>query len=114
MTAVNQNFSMTAGDSKNVVITVSNDEGIALNLTGASVKWALKKRVTSTENELYKTNTDGITITDAANGVITIKLVPVDTTTLNGTYHHECEVTDANGNVSTVTVGSASISRSGV
>jgi hypothetical protein len=114
MTTINQNFSMYAGDSKNITITVTNDDGTVLNLTNATVKWALKKRVKSTVNEIYKTTTDGIVITDSLNGVIKINVTPNDTTNLSGMYYHECEVTDQSGNVSTVTTGYITVKESGV
>jgi hypothetical protein len=114
MTTINQDFSMYAGDSKNIVITVTDDNGSPMNLLNATVKWALKKRVKSTENMIYKTTTDGITITDAQNGLIKISLLPINTSSLSGMYYHECEVTDQSGNVSTVTTGYITVKESGV
>jgi hypothetical protein len=101
MTAVNQNFSMIAGDTKSLIAAMSED------LTGASVKWALKKNVNSTENILLKTST--VSGTD-----ITIKLDPTDTLSLSGVYYHECEVTDQLNNVSTVFTGMCLITKSGI
>lgn len=101
MTAVNQNFSMIAGDTKSLIATMSED------LTGASVKWVIKKDVNSTENILLKTST--ISGTD-----ITIKLDPADTLSLSGVYYHECEVTDQQNNISTVFTGKCSINKSGI
>jgi hypothetical protein len=105
VTAINQNFSMYAGDTKNLVITMPED------LTGCTVKWGLRQRQYSTENFISKTTSDGISI----NGTeITIKLAPADTQALAGTYFHECEVTDQLGNVSTIFTGMGTISKSGV
>jgi hypothetical protein len=101
MTAVNQNFSMIAGDTKSLIATMSED------LTGASVKWIIKKNVNSAENILLKTGT--VSGTD-----ITIKLDPVDTVNLVGTYYHECEVTDQLNNVSTIFTGMCLINKSGI
>jgi hypothetical protein len=55
---------------------------------------------------LYISKTARATVVDELSGSVAA----------SGTYTvaQEAEVTDANGNVSTVTVGSASISRSGV
>jgi hypothetical protein len=105
VTVINQNFSMIAGDTKNLVITIPED------LTGCTVKWGLRQRQYSTENFISKSTSDGISI----NGTeITIKLAPADTQALGGTYFHECEVTDQLNNVSTIFTGMCTISRSGV
>jgi hypothetical protein len=105
VTAINQNFMMYAGDSKNLVVTMPED------LTGCTVKWGLRQRMYSTENLLSKTTNDGISI----NGTeISIKLAPEDTQTLAGTYYHECEVTDQLNNVSTIFTGMVTISRSAI
>jgi hypothetical protein len=109
MTAKNQNFEMVAGDTKNVVVTVAGTD-----LTGATIKWALKKSVSSTVANVSKTTSDGISISDAAGGVFTIALAPADTVNLKNDYYHEAEVTDQQGNVSTVMTGRISILLSGV
>lgn len=111
MTVKNQNFEMVAGDTKNIVITVA-----IADITGASVKWALKKSVFSASNAVYKdTATGGVSITDAAAGKFTVALAPSDTVTLKpGDYYHEAEVTDAAGNVSTVTTGKVTLLPTGV
>jgi hypothetical protein len=102
VTAINQNFSMYAGDTKNLVITMPED------LTGCSVKWGLRQR--NNENVILKQSP-----TIAINGnEITIPLLPIDTASLHGAYYHECELTDQQGSVSTVFTGMASIQRSGV
>jgi hypothetical protein len=104
VTAINQNFSMYAGDTKNLVVTMPED------ITGASVKWVLKQKY-ATDHRVLKTTSDGISISGMD---ITIKLLPIDTAALHGTYHHECEVTDQLGNVSTIFTGMVTISKSGV
>jgi hypothetical protein len=101
VTAINQNFSMIAGDTKSLIATMSED------LSGASVRWVIKKNVNSTENILLKAST--VSGTD-----ITIKLDPADTLSLVGTYYHECEVTDQQNNVSTVFTGMCLINKSGI
>lgn len=109
MTVKNQNFEMVAGDTKNIVIPVSNVNDLA----GASVKWALKKTVYDASNAVYKdTASGGISISGTT---FTVALAPADTVALRpGDYYHEAEVTDAAGNVSTVTTGKVTISPTGV
>lgn len=49
MTAKNQNFEMVAGDTKNIIVTVTGTD-----LTGASIKWAMKRSVNSTTADVSK------------------------------------------------------------
>ncbi|WP_413309844.1 BppU family phage baseplate upper protein [Bacillus sp. 1P10SD] len=109
MTAKNQNFSMYAGDSKNIVVPVTKDDGSNVDLTGATVKWVLKKYDHDTTNILLKESEIII-----QGNEITLPIKPPDTSELAGTYYHECEIKDQNENVSTIFVGLVSIKRSGV
>lgn len=85
------------------------------DLTGAIIKWGLKKTVNSLEILVTKTIGSGITVTDAVNGKYTIKLEPDDTKPLKAdTYYHECEITDNSGNVSTSFIGFVKINPSGI
>lgn len=109
VTAKNQNFEMYAGDTKNIEVTIAG-----VNLTGASVKWALKRTVYEADAVISKDTTGGISITNASGGVFVIALAPGDTTSLSGDYYHEAEITDSASNVSTVFTGKATINLSGV
>jgi hypothetical protein len=111
MTAKNQNFEMIAGDSHIIVVPVNFD------LSGATaIKWAVKRSVSSTERPIYKELSSGITVTKTGetDSEFQITLNPSDTATLKSDYYHEAEVTDAQGNVSTVMTGRISIQLSGV
>lgn len=101
-------FEMYSGDDFNVNATVNED------IAGASIKWALKKRVSSAETIAYKTTGDGITITNSSAGEFTIRLDAIDTEGLYGEFYHEAELTDATGFKSTVLVGTAKLIRTGV
>jgi hypothetical protein len=105
MTAVNQNFSMYQGDTKNIIVPV---DGVT-DLIGATLKWGLRKRESSTTNDIVKESEITISGTE-----ITIPLKPPDTETLLGLYFHECELTDQQGNVSTLFTGNVNILRSAV
>ena len=104
MTKRNQDINMFAGDTKDILVTMTTD------LSGATIKWALKKRLNGTQY-IYKTTSSGITV---SGSTFTIRLDVADTSDLSGGYYHEAEVTDALGNVSTVMTGSAKIEPSGV
>lgn len=107
MTKKNQDFDMYAGDTKDIVVTMSD----SANIDGSTVKWGLKKSVKDTM--LVSKNTGGLGIT-VSGTAFTVRLNPSDTLGLSGRYYHEAEVTDVLGNVSTVTVGHITIEPSGV
>lgn len=108
MTAVNQNFEMYAGDSKNIIVSVMDGGARPLDITGSSVKWILKPTQPASAILITK-STPEITL-DVYTA--TIKLLPEDTENLAGNYYHEAELTDQIGNVSTIMVGSVKINRS--
>lgn len=105
MVKPNQNFSMYQGETKNLVVTVIKEDGTALNLTGCSVTWALQ-RGSSGNNLITKSTPNQIAI---SGNILTVQLIPSDTTSLNGTFSHECKMTDTNGNVSELFTGIATI-----
>ena len=96
---------MWSGDDKTLTVTVSSD------ITAATINYSLAADVDSTAIFTKATGGSGITITDAANGVFTIDLATADTATLAGVYFHECQVTDAAANISTVFVGHVMINK---
>lgn len=102
-----QNFSMYAGDTKYIRFPVNG----LTDLTGASVKWGMRSDKQATTSSLIKTTDDDISIVD---NEVQILLRPEDTQGLKGTHYHECELTDVVGNVSTVLVGTVTISASAI
>lgn len=111
MTAVGQDFVMRQGDNKLVHITVIDEGGQVVNLTGSTVNWVMYRR--NPDNPiLQKTTASGISLTLPVSGLLTIALLPVDTQDLLGRFYHECEVTDASNNISTVTEGVVTIYKS--
>jgi len=115
MTQTNQDVELWAGDTKQLVVTVTDDAGDPKDLTGATVRWILQGRPADSSPLLDKDNDakGGVTIVDAAGGVFRVDLSPEDTEELSPrTYYHEAEVTDASGNISTVLIGSLVIHRS--
>jgi hypothetical protein len=109
MTAINQNFDMYAGDSKNIVISVVDEANKPLNVEGVTVKWILRPTQPITAPNILDKTTPEI---ETAEDKVTIKLLPQDTETLYGNFYHEAELTDQIGNVSTIMVGSIKINRS--
>jgi hypothetical protein len=109
MTATQQNFTVTAGDSMTLLFTITDSSTkAAVDLSGAAITWALGITVKATPI-VTKTVGSGITITDAANGKLSVALVPTDTAKLAGRFYHEVQITDVIGDVSTVANGTATI-----
>lgn len=61
--------------------------------------------ITNEDTTITKTVGDGITVTDAVVGEFEIVLAPSDTSTLSRLCSHSIEITDSNGDVSTVLDG---------
>lgn len=116
-------FEMFAGDTKALVVSVTDDEGDAVSIVGADVVWQLATKRWKRERKaaiaagtsplpqpiLNKTTDDDITITNGAGGVFTVTLNPLDTIELSGGYYHEAEVTLNDGTVATVLTGIVTI-----
>lgn len=105
MTEVNQNFSMFAGETKNIIVPNTKDDGTDLDLTGATIKWTVKQRKNSPTVVLEKLSPD---ITAEGN-VLTIHLKPPDTVSLKGDYYHKCSVEDQSENDSVLFTGTLAI-----
>ncbi|MBW7475967.1 hypothetical protein K0T92_14570 [Paenibacillus oenotherae] len=97
-----QNFTMYAGDTKEIVVTIPD-----VDLLGATIKWAMLKTATG-PTIIQRSTTVGI-IVDADAGTFTFKLESADTENLYGQYYHEAELTDVLGNVSTIMTGAVFI-----
>jgi hypothetical protein len=105
MTKKDQNFTITAGDTKYLDFTVDMDSS---TLVGSTIKWVMKKY---DEAVITKTTTGDISITAAK--VFRVTLDPADTLSLvPGQYDHQAEVTDVATDVSTVAEGTATIEES--
>jgi hypothetical protein len=103
MTVMNQNFSMYAGNTKKVVVTVKDDAGGNLNITGSTVRWGF--------GDILKTTSSGITLSNPTSGEFTITLNPADTSSKKGTFTHFAELTDVAGNVTTILNGEITIKK---
>jgi len=84
------------GESADLVFTVheTTDHSTALDISGYSFKWVLYD--TGSDSALVTKDTSGdISLSDAANGEVTVPLAPADTENESpATYTHELRVTD--------------------
>ena len=105
-------FVKIAGDSESIVVTVLDETGAAVDLTGASGEYAIKTDVRAATNLLL--------LTSATNAIVflsntaTITLAPANTVSLAGQYYHEFEITLADGRVFTAFYGTPTINPTGV
>lgn len=109
MAAERQNIEFHAGDDKRLEVTVRDEDGAVVDLTGIeSAKWSLAKTANSTALVTHTLN-DNIAVVAATSGVIHITIDAADTEGLRGVYYHEAEITDASGKTGTILYGSATI-----
>lgn len=106
-----------AGDKQTLEFTVRDGDQAAVSgvfpvfdLTGFTVQWALSRGNTSrfiTTADVLKSSavTAELEVTDAVNGVLQVKLVGADTSTIFGEFYQELQVTDGASEKVVVAVG---------
>lgn len=104
-----QNFSMIAGDTRTLVVTVKDPDGDAVSITSATIKWHAARTSSRTAAITKTTGGSGIAITDGAGGIFTVTLDADDTEDLVGNFMHEAEITFADSSISTVLQGTMKI-----
>ena len=98
--------SMFSGDSLTLNVAVQDGDGVAVNLTGATLEFALSKQSSSGGPKGSALFSKTPTVVNAVGGSVQVEIDPDDTADLKcGEYYGELQVTDASGNVSTVLYG---------
>jgi hypothetical protein len=99
-------ITVVCGDTVQLTMSITDANGEPVDIAGMLVKWALGRSAQGPKL-LSKSPGTGIVITDSANGQFAVFLVPADTQLLTpANYYHEFELTDGQGNISTVARGS--------
>ena len=112
MTATEQSITgYSAGESRDIPVTVGDGPDGLKDLTGATVQWGFADRDEYDPLIVKSSDSDGIDITGDP-GTFVIHIRPEDTASLYGMYRHEARVTDASGHSVVVLQGSFPISRS--
>lgn len=118
MAAENQNDKFFAGNTRVLAFTLTESDqagAAALNLTGASVRWAMAPiglmGAVSNAVAVRKTNGNGIVVTDPVAGLVEVTLEVPDTASLSGAFYHELEIVDAQGRAVVVATGQITILR---
>ena len=103
--AQNQLLEMFRGENRTFSLAARDYANNPSNLTGKTVTWKIAFPPYEPDwPEAIFTKTG--TVTDAANGLFTVAVVPADTFYLSeGNYTHQAYTTDTSGSVSLVTEG---------
>ncbi len=103
---VEQNFEMFSGDSKLLNVTVLDQDGTVVDLTGASASMTISE---TSKSAALVTKAGSIDV--PLQGQLSFDLAPADTDDLAGVYYYEMQVTDVSGRKSTVAFGYVTIRR---
>lgn len=103
------NISALKGDTFNGLQMTLVKDGVAIDLTGATIKMDIRKDSKTGTSIDSRVTSDGITILDAVNGVLQIDafkvLYPV------GKYYYDLQITFAAGNVKTYIEGTFTVTQ---
>lgn len=108
---IKQNVSLPQGDTLTILFNVSNPDGAATDLTGATIRWWMGATPPTSNVHVMKDNqaTGGVATTGTA-GQFAVSISEADTLTVSpGTYYHEAEVRLTDGTVATVASGQFTI-----
>lgn len=96
-------ISIKQGDTYTKTLTVTDDSGTAINITGASLTFALKQFMGSV------VLTSSLALTTPASGIATLELSAAQTAALTAerNYRYEVEVVDSQSKVTTPITGLA-------
>ena len=106
--AVNyQSFQLQQGQNVELQITVTDTNGDAVDLTGASIRFAMARSQSSAVIIDSDTSPQTATpaISNATGGILSIYIDDVVMDDLLGDYYYEVKVTDASANEAIVTRG---------
>ena len=111
MTHTEQDLTIYQGQTASIVITIYASE--SSNTPQPITGWALEATFApvnsgAVDADFTKTIGAGLTITDGANGVVTLVLPNEDTAEMNGEYEYSLWVIDANAEAP-LTIGTISI-----
>jgi len=111
MTLETNRIDMFIRDNRDLLVTVSDDNGAPKNLTSAKVWFTVKEKLADTDvaAKIQKRNTAAgggpteIEMTNPAGGQLEVHLVPADSDGMDpGTYHYDIQVLLADGKTYTV------------
>jgi hypothetical protein len=102
-------FDLFAGDTQTLEITVVDELGQPLDITGATVRWWASSSPYVRPPAIKKETGSGVTLVDAAHGRFNVELAAADTEALRaGPVYYEVEIDD-DGRVNTVLSGAFNV-----
>lgn len=108
-------FCYVAGDDVLLRFAVVDEDGIAANLTGTDIAFAVVKAVRPQPAAVISSEgspvTAVVTVTDLTGGLFEVEIDAADTADLLGTYRFEAQLTDTSGDVATVGRGFITFNR---
>lgn len=108
MTRTPQSFTVFAGEDVSIPITITDNDGAVVDITGASARFIVKRRPSSATPVLDSAAspaTATAAVTTPASGLVTVSLADSDTGSLVGTYWWELKLTDASNNETVAAYG---------
>lgn len=107
-----QNFELFSGNHKTLNFTHRDKVGDVVDITGATISWALAIRPRSKRRIIFYTSPTNIAITDGPAGEYEVRIQDTDTEPLTPRkYYHEVRITDASGRVTTAAYGFVEVQR---
>lgn len=108
-----QNFEIVSGNDKQLNVTVLDENGSAVDLSGATIVWAVAINEKSKSRIFEYTSPTNITITDATVGKFRIDVQASDTEPLSigrieTSYYHEARML-VGGKKTTVMIGTITV-----
>ena len=107
---VPQNFEVVSGNDKVINVTVLDENGAAVDITAATIVWAVAKRADSKNTIFFYTSPTFITILDPLLGTFRINVQDADTEPLSAQdYYHEARIVSSSGQRTTVMIGTMTV-----
>lgn len=107
-----QDFELLSGNDKDLNFVHRNQDGLVVDITGATIVWALANSPLSKSRIITYTSPTNVTITDALAGKYTVSIQDTDTEPLPpGEYYHEVRLTSAAGKKHTAAYGMVFVRR---
>jgi len=103
---ISQDFELFSGNHKTLHCTVLDEDGNAVDITGATIVWALANHENSKSRLITYTSPTNVTIVAPLLGTFDVSIQGPATEALkSGEYYHEARVTSSGGSVTTVIFG---------
>lgn len=108
MARINQDFTLYAGEDKQINFTITDEDGVAVDLTGSSAVWVLA-RIASTPDLVITKRSTVPTQIDYTNNTYHVYLNYEETDLLHGKYKHELRMINSDMQESVLATGEVRI-----